>query len=239
MRKDNNAAHPEFHKGFSSGRLNWLRASVLGANDGIVSIAGLTIGVASATTDKQIIFTAAVAGIIAGALSMAAGEYVSVSSQKDSEKAQLEMEKYELKHFPKEELVELTQIYKNKGLTPATAKKVAAELTDNNALKAHSDAELGIDAEELISPWDAAIASALSFLAGSIIPASFILLTPESIRIQATFVSVLAALALTGYLGAKIGGANPMRAVLRVVAGGAIAMTITYVVGKIFAVGVF
>lgn len=230
------SAHPELHKDFSSSKLNWLRAAVLGANDGIVSVGGLVVGVASATADRQVIMTAALAGIVAGAISMAAGEYVSVSSQKDSEKAQLEMEKYELEHFPDEELDELAGLYEKRGLSKKTAKTVAIELTKKDALKAHSEAELGINEDELTNPLHAAVASALSFVAGSLVPASLIILVTESLRIQVTFISVLIALAITGYLSAKVGGARPKKAVVRVVIGGALAMAITFFVGKIFSV---
>jgi len=152
--------HPEYHKNYSSSRLNWLRAAVLGANDGIVSVAGLVIGVASATTNKSVIITAGIAGIIAGAISMAAGEYVSVSSQSDSEKAQIGIEKYEIDNFPEEELKELQGIYEKKGLSKQTANQVAKELTKNDALRAHLEVELGIDPSDLTNPYHAAFASA-------------------------------------------------------------------------------
>lgn len=228
--------HPEFHKNFSYSRLNWLRAAVLGANDGIVSIAGLVVGVASATDNERVILTAGLAGILAGALSMAAGEYVSVSSQRDSEKAALKMEEYELKHFPKEELEELAKIYETKGLSGSTAKKVAQELTEKDALKAHLEAELGMSQEDLTNPWAAAFASAVSFVVGSILPITFILLSPSDIRIQATFVAVLVSLALTGYLSAKVGNSKTSHAVVRVVVGGFFAMLLTYIVGRIFSI---
>ena len=237
MNGGKSSAHPELHKGFSSQKLNRLRAGVLGANDGIVSVAGLVVGVASATSEKQIILTAALAGIIAGGVSMAAGEYVSVSSQKDSEKAQLEMEKYELKNFPGEEFDELVEIYRKKGLKLKTAHAVASELSEKDALRAHSEAELGIDRDELTSPWQASLASGIAFLAGSLVPAGFILLAPENFRIQATFIGVVIALAVTGFIGAKIGGAQPTRAILRVIVGGVAAMAVTYVLGKIFSIG--
>lgn len=239
LRKDDvpdHVKHPEFHKNSSGSRLNWLRAAVLGANDGIVSISGLVVGVASATTNKGVIFTAGIAGLIAGAISMAAGEYVSVSSQKDSEKALLAMEKYELKHFPKEELEELENIYKEKGLSGKTAKQVAKELTAHDPFRAHVEAELGINPDELTNPMHAAIASAAAFTVGAIIPLAAILLPPESIRVRITFLSVLAALTITGYLSARVGRAKARRAILRVVLGGAIAMAVTYLIGRLFGV---
>lgn len=230
--------HPEYHKNHSSSKLNWLRAAVLGANDGIVSIAGLVVGVASATSNAQIILAAGIAGIIAGALSMAAGEYVSVSSQKDSEKALLALEAYELKYFPEEELKELAMIYENKGLSPNTAKKVAKELTDHDPFRAHVEAELGINPDELTNPWHAAIASAASFIVGACIPLVAIILPPDDMKIWVTFISVVFALSLTGYLSARVGGAKARKAIVRVVAGGVLAMVVTYVIGQVFGVNV-
>lgn len=230
--------HPEFHKNHNGSKLNWLRAAVLGANDGIVSIAGLVVGVASATENKGVILTAGLAGVIAGAMSMAAGEYVSVSSQRDSEKALLDKEKYELKHFPKEELAELEGIYKNKGLSTKTAKRVAKELTEHDPFRAHVEAELGIDPDDLTNPWHAAYASAAAFIVGAAIPLTVILLPPQNSRIWVTFVSVIFALMITGFLSARAGGAKARRAILRVVSGGALAMIITYLIGRLFNVNV-
>lgn len=220
--------------GGGNAKLNWLRASVLGANDGIVSISGLVIGVASATDSLSVIITAGVAGVLAGALSMAAGEYVSVSTQRDTEKALLAKEKWELKHVPDEELEELICIYEQKGLSPKLAKQVAIELTKHDAFAAHVDVELKIDPKDLTNPWHAAFASALAFTAGSIIPMLAITLPPASIRIPITFISVIFALALTGYVSAKVGGSSPGKATLRVVAGGALAMIVTYGIGQLF-----
>jgi VIT1/CCC1 family predicted Fe2+/Mn2+ transporter len=228
--------HPEPHTGNTGSKLNWLRASVLGANDGIVSIAGLVVGVAGATDSTQIIFTAGMAGIVAGAISMAAGEYISVSSSRDTEKALLKKEQYELKHFPKQELEELAQIYERKGLTKNTAILVASELTRNDPYKAHIDAELGIDPDNLTNPWHAAFASAASFLIGAVIPLIAVLAPPTSVRIQFAFAAVLVALAITGTISAKIGNAPVLRAVARVVIGGAIAMVVTYGIGSMFGV---
>lgn len=228
--------HPEFHRGSSASKLNWLRAAVLGANDGIVSISGLVVGVAGATENKGLIFTAGIAGLIAGAISMAAGEYVSVSSQKDSEKALMAMEKYELKHFPKEELAELEEIYMEKGLSHKTAKQVAKELTDHDPFRAHLEAELGINPDELTNPMHAAIASAAAFTVGAILPLAAILIPPASMRIWVTFLAVLFALTITGYLSARVGRAKARKAILRVVVGGALAMAVTYLIGSIFGV---
>ena len=232
----NDKSHPEPHKSSTVSKLNWLRASVLGANDGIVSIAGLVVGVAGATDSIQIILTAGTAGIVAGAISMAAGEYVSVSSSRDTERALLEKERYELKHFPEEELKELASIYEHKGLSSATALIVANELTAKDAYKAHVDAELGIDPDNLTNPWHAAFASAAAFLIGASIPMTAILIPPVAYRIPVAFASVLVALAITGTVSAKIGDAKVMQAVIRVVGGGALAMAVTYGVGKFFGV---
>jgi len=228
--------HPyaEPHANNTNSKLNWLRASVLGANDGIVSIAGLVIGVAGATDSTQIILTAGVAGIIAGAISMAAGEYVSVSSSRDTEKALLKKERYELKHFPEHELEELALLYQEKGLSRKTAVVVAKELTKNDAFAAHVDAELRIDPENLTNPWHAALASAAAFLAGALIPIAAVILPPTSVRVPFTFLAVIVALAITGTVSAKIGGANATRAVFRVVIGGAVAMAVTYGIGRLF-----
>ncbi|MEN9407442.1 MAG: hypothetical protein RLZZ455_658 [Candidatus Parcubacteria bacterium] len=228
--------HPyaEPHAMNTGSKLNWLRASVLGANDGIVSIAGLVIGVAGATDSTQIILTAGIAGIIAGAISMAAGEYVSVSSSRDTEKALLKKERYELKHFPEHELEELALLYQEKGLSRKTAVAVAKELTKNDAFAAHVDAELRIDPENLTNPWHAALASAAAFLAGALIPIAAVILPPADVRVPFAFLAVIAALAITGTISAKIGGANVTRAVFRVVIGGAVAMAVTYGIGKLF-----
>lgn len=215
-------------------KLNWLRAAVLGANDGIVSVAGLVVGVAGATTSQTVILAAGVAGIVAGAISMAAGEYVSVSSSRDTEKALLKKEHQALKDFPEEELEELAQIYQRKGLTKSTAELVARELTKNDAFAAHVDAELGINPDELTNPWHAAIASALAFLLGSVVPLIVIVLSPGPYRVPVTFTAVIIALVITGIVSAKVSGANILKATIRVVFGGALAMIVTYTVGSLF-----
>jgi len=214
-------------------RLNWLRAGVLGANDGIVSVAAIVVGVAGATAEVGPILTAGVAGVVGGAVSMALGEYVSVSSQSDSQRALIEKERRELAEEPEAELAELTAIYQAKGLTPETAAKVARELTAHDVLAAHLSAELNIDEEDIVSPWHAAFASAIAFTIGAILPMLAILLPPPGIRVPLTFVSVLVALALTGALGAWIGGGSRMRAAVRVVVGGALALAATFLIGNL------
>lgn len=218
-------------------RLNWLRAGVLGANDGIVSTAGLVVGVAAATTERSAIFTAGFAGLVAGAVSMALGEYVSVSAQRDTERALLQKEKKELLETPEAELQELTEIYENKGLSQETARRVAEELTEHDAFAAHVEVELGIDPDDLTNPWHAAISSAISFTIGAAIPLVAILLPPTGIRVPIAFFAVLIALALTGTISATLGGARKTRAVLRVVIGGALAMAVTYGVGQLVGTG--
>lgn len=217
-------------------KLNWLRASVLGANDGIVSIAGLVMGIAGATDSISSIITAGLAGIVAGAISMAAGEYVSVSSSRDTEKALLKKEHFELKNNPQEELKELALIYKQKGLTEKTAMQAAIELSKNDAFAAHAHAELNIDPNNLTNPWHAAFASSGAFLAGALIPLIAILIPSSTLRIPVAFISVLIALAITGFLSAKAGGASVRQAIIRLVIGGALAMAVTYGIGKLFAV---
>lgn len=224
---------PHAESGANASRLNWLRAGVLGANDGIVSVAGLVIGVAGATREPSALLTAAVAGIVAGALSMAVGEYVSVSTQRDSEKALIAQEKWELEHLPDEELAELASIYEGKGLTPELAKEVARQLTAHDALGAHAEAELGIDHEELTNPWAAALASMVAFTLGALLPPIAILVAPASIKIACTVAAVVVALLLTGWLSAGLGGARRLPAIVRNIAGGLIAMGITYWIGRL------
>ncbi len=217
--------------------LNRLRASVLGANDGIVSVAGIVMGFAGATTDRQTIFFGGMAGLVAGALSMAAGEYVSVSTQRDTEQALIVKETKELAEEPEEELAELTDLYHQKGLSPELARQVAVELTAKDALRAHLDIELGIDPEELTSPWQAAVASMLAFTVGALLPMLTILLLAPGLRVVVTFGAVTAALALTGYVSARIGEAPTRPAVLRNVVGGLLAMVVTYAIGSAIGLG--
>ena len=225
------AAEP--HTGAINTKLNWLRAGVLGANDGIVSTAGIVVGVAAATAERGPIFTAGIAGLAAGALSMALGEYVSVSTQRDTERALLDKERRELAEEPEAEFEELVGLYQAKGLSEQTARAVAEELTEHDAFGAHIDIELGIDPHELTNPWHAALSSAISFTIGALLPLLAILLLPAPIRIPVTFAAVLVALGVTGWLSARLGGADPMRATQRVVLGGALAMAITYAIGNL------
>ena len=228
----------EPHTGSLSARLNWLRAGVLGANDGIVSTGALVVGVAAATTSSSAIATAGVAGLAAGAVSMALGEYVSVSTQRDTEKASVARERGELERMPKAELRELIGLLQQRGLSPPTAQTVADELTEHDALAAHLELELGINREELANPWAAAGASAISFTVGALIPLLAIITPPASARIAVAFVAVLFALALTGALSAQLGGSPKPPAILRLVAGGALAMIATYAVGELLDVAV-
>lgn len=237
--EDPRLTHPgEPHDSGHAGRLNWLRAGVLGANDGILSQAGLLVGVASATNSTTAILTAALAGGTAGAVSMAAGEYVSVSSQRDAERELIAKERQELIDDPEIELAELTAIYEDKGLSPGTAAQVARELTEHDALAAHLEAELSIDPEDLNNPVSAAIASALSFIVGSAIPTVAILLAPQSWRIAATVIAVLLALVLTGYTSARLTDSPRGRAIVRLLAFGVMTMTATYLIGRLFGVSV-
>lgn len=231
MSTDGYTAPDEPHRGGIAQRLNWLRAGVLGANDGIVSVAAIVVGVAGATSSTGPILTAGVAGLVGGAISMALGEYVSVSSQSDSEKALIAKERAELRDMPAEELDELTALYRAKGLSESTATQVAIELTEHDALAAHLSIELNIDQDDVVSPWHAAAASAAAFTIGAILPMLAILLPPADWRIPVTFVAVLMALAVTGTLSATIGGSSRLRATLRVVIGGALALAATYGVG--------
>lgn len=234
MSEPTEATHTdEPHTQNHGARLNWLRAGVLGANDGIVSTAGLVIGVAAATTDRGAILTAGLAGLAAGAMSMAAGEYVSVSTQRDTEQALLAKERHELREMPEEELAELTSLYEDRGLTPELAHQVAVQLTEHDALAAHAEVELGIDPNELTNPWHAAWASMIAFTVGAVLPLLAILLPPPGGRVPVTALAVVAALVLTGWLSASLGGARMRPAIVRNVAGGVLAMAVTYGIGSL------
>jgi VIT1/CCC1 family predicted Fe2+/Mn2+ transporter len=212
-------------------RLNWLRAGVLGANDGIVSVAGILMGVAGATDDRSSIVIAGVAALVAGALSMAAGEYVSVSTQRDAELALIEKESHDLERMPEEELEHLTAILEGKGLSHATAHAAAVELTENDVLRAHAEFEFGLDLDDVTSPWNAALASMVSFTLGGLLPLLTILLpAPERFYVTAGVVAV--ALALTGFTSAKLGFARTGPAMLRNVLGGLFAMGVTLAIGS-------
>ena len=225
--------HQEPHRAGTAGRLNWLRAGVLGANDGIVSTAGIVIGVAGATNQTAPIVTAGIAGLAAGAMSMAVGEYVSVSSQRDSEQALLAKERRELRETPEEELAELAGLYSAKGLTAEVAQTVAEQLTAADALAAHAEVELGINPDELAHPGHAAWASFMSFVVGALLPLLAMALLPVRVRVALTVVAVALALMLTGVLSARLGHAHWLRPVLRNVLGGALAMGITYGIGTV------
>jgi VIT1/CCC1 family predicted Fe2+/Mn2+ transporter len=215
-------------------KLNWLRAGVLGANDGIVSVAALLVGVAAATTDIGPIMIAGVAGLAAGAISMGLGEYVSVSSQRDSELALIAKEKQELIDQPEFELAELASIYEHKGLSHATAKKVAQELTDHDPIRAHLEAELNILEAHIVNPWAAAMSSMISFFAGALLPFLTVIFAAEQYRIPAVIVASIIALAGTGAAGAYLGGSSMAKSVIRVVIGGAIALAVTFAIGSLF-----
>lgn len=223
----------EPHQEGLNDRMNWLRAGVLGANDGIVSTAGIVLGVAGATSDRTAILVAGIAGLAAGAMSMAAGEYVSVSTQRDSEEALLAKERRELREDPDDELAELAGLYVDKGLDPDLALQVAQQLTENDALAAHAEAELGIDPDDLTNPWNAALASMLSFTLGALLPLLTIVLVTAEARVPVTVVAVVAALVLTGWLSARFGYGSPSRAVLRNVVGGLLAMAVTHGIGQL------
>lgn len=233
---DQSPAHIEPHPQKSEEKLNKLRAAVLGANDGIVSTASLIVGVAGASNSSGFILTAGIAGLVAGALSMGVGEYISVSSQRDAERVLISKETQELAQSPKAELRELATIYEQKGLSAETARKVAEELTAHDKLTAHLEAELHIDQNNLVNPWQAAYASALAFSCGAIIPILMIILAPKNYRIPITFAGVVIALIITGTISAQTGGASKRKATLRVVIGGLLAMLVTFGIGKLFGV---
>jgi VIT1/CCC1 family predicted Fe2+/Mn2+ transporter len=219
-------------------RSNWLRAAVLGANDGIISISSLAIGVAAASSSRDPILLATMAGLVAGALSMAAGEYVSVSSQTDIESADIEREKKELEETPEEEELILAQIYEKRGLQKETAKQVAKELTEVDALGAHVREELGITEMSQANPIQAALASGAAFTAGGFIPLMVSLLAPVVYMEYILYGCTIVALAVLGTVSARAGGSNVFKAVLRIVLGGTIAMVISAAVGYFFGVRV-
>ena len=215
-------------------KLNKLRAAVLGANDGIVSVSSVVMGVAGATSDTKAISLAGLAALVAGALSMAVGEYVSVSSQSDAEKAFIALEKEDLKNDPDGELDELAREYMKHGLSKPLAKEVAVELTKKDALRAHLRMHFGLDPDDLNSPWQAAVASLLAFTVGGLIPYLTIIFVPADLRLIMTTGAVFAALLMVGYFSAHVGNAKKPRAISRVVIGGMLAMAVTYGVGVIF-----
>lgn len=215
-------------------RIGWLRAAVLGANDGIVSTASLVVGVAAANADRGALVITALAGLVAGAMSMAAGEYVSVSSQSDSETADLAKERAELAAEPEQELAEMTAIYVARGLSSDLARQVALQLHAGDALAAHARDELGISALTAARPVQAALTSAATFTVGAGLPLAVVLFAPMSAMVPTVSASALVFLALLGWVGARTGGAKPVRAVLRVTFWGAFALAVTALVGMAF-----
>ena len=222
------AHQPERHLGHRSA---WLRAAVLGADDGIVSTSSLMLGVAAANAGRSAILTAGLAGLAAGAMAMAAGEYVSVSSQRDTELADLSREEKELAAAPAAELDELTHLYASRGVEPALARQVAEQLTAHDALAAHARDELGLSHERAARPLQAAGASAVAFATGAIIPILTLLVSPHSLQSVLIAAVAVVGLAVLGWAGASAGGARPLRPTLRVVAGGSLAMAVTMTVG--------
>ena len=224
-------ASAEFQKSAMAAKLNWLRAGVLGANDGIMSTSGLLMGIAGATTDSSVILFSGVAAVVAGSISMAGGEYTSVSAQRDSELAALDIERKELADQPELELRELTWFYEQKGLEYDLARKVAESLTEKDALKAHAEAELGIELGSHASPTAAALSSFVAFAAGGILPLLAVTGPWVSVRIPVTIVAVVISLVITGFVGAKIGGAKATKPILRNVLISLATMGITYGIG--------
>ncbi|MGI3782569.1 MAG: VIT1/CCC1 transporter family protein [Janthinobacterium lividum] len=227
-------AHPdEPHatRGLSR-QLSWLRAGVLGANDGIVSVAAVVIGVAAADASAGALRTSGLAALVGGALSMALGEYVSVSTQRDAQTTLIAKERMELATEPEAELDELAGLYEERGLTPETARQVAVELTAHDALAAHLSAELNLSEDDVVSAGHAAFASAVSFLVGGLVPFLAVVLLPEAVRVPLTFVAVLVALALTGYLSSRVNDTPRLRPTARLVAGGAVALVATFTIGS-------
>ena len=220
------------------GRGGWLRASVLGGNDGIISVASLVIGVAAAEPAPSVIVISGVAGLVAGAMSMAAGEFISVSAQRDSERADIEREKRALKAMPKEELEELTAIYKERGLSDKTAALVARELMQKDPLEAHLRDELGLSDDLAARPLQAALASGLTFTLGAAPPVLTAVLAPPGWTIPAIAVVAVIALAILGAMGARLGGAPVLPAMVRVVGWGVLAMAATAAIGSLFGIAV-
>ena len=212
-------------------KLNWLRAGILGANDGIVSTAAVVVGVAGATSELGPLIAAGVAAVAGGAISMALGEYVSVSSSSDAQLSLITKERRTLATNPERQLQHLARAYERKGLSPVTAKLVAHELSDGDPIAAYLEAEHHLTDEDVVSPWHAAFASFAAFLLGALLPFLVAILVPIPAKVPAIFASVLVAVAATGYTGARLGEADPLRATARVVLGGALALTATFVIG--------
>jgi VIT1/CCC1 family predicted Fe2+/Mn2+ transporter len=229
-RGDSEGGTRERHLG---GRAAWLRAAVLGANDGLISTASLVVGVAAADSSRSVVLLAGVAGLTAGALSMAAGEYVSVSSQRDTERADLERERRELATAPELELEELVRIYRDRGLSEPLARAVADELSRTDALRVHARDELGFDIDELANPVQAAVVSASSFVVGAIVPVLVVMFASAGLRVPVTIVLTLAGLVVLGVTGARLGGAPRTRAGVRVLIGGLLALVISLAIGRV------
>lgn len=230
--------HSIHHEPHLSNRNSWLRAAVLGANDGLISTASLLVGVAAANSSSQALLLTGLAALTAGALSMAAGEYISVSSQADTEKADLIKEQYELTHNADKELLELTKIYENRGLDHELAQQVALALTQHNALEAHARDEIGLTEISQAKPLQAAIASALAFISGAILPIIGILVFPAHLMVGSLAVLTLLGLMILGVVSARLGGAPVVPATLRVVVWGVLAMIATAMIGRLFGVSV-
>jgi VIT1/CCC1 family predicted Fe2+/Mn2+ transporter len=215
-------------------RIGWLRAAVLGANDGIISTASLIVGVAAAAATQNAVLTAGVAGLVAGAMSMATGEYVSVSSQSDTERADLVLERKELSENPAFEIEELAEIYVKRGVDHALARQVAQQMMAKDALGAHARDELGISEITTARPVQAALTSAASFSIGAAMPLLMVVVSPRGALVPVVFAASLGFLAVLGAIGAKAGGANILRATARVTFWGALAMAVTASIGKLF-----
>ena len=226
-------AKSEFQRNAMAARLNWLRAGVLGANDGIMSTSGMVLGVAGSNASASAILVAGVAAVVAGSISMAGGEYTSVSAQKDSEKAALAIEKKELRDNPELELRELTWFYEEKGLSPAVAEAVAKELTQKDALKAHAEAEFGIELGHHVSPTQAAMSSFVAFACGGLLPLLAVTGPWVAQRIWVTIAATVLSLALTGFVGAKLGGAKSGPGIVRNLVVSLLTMGITYGIGSL------
>ena len=227
--------HHEDHAGH---RATWLRAAVLGANDGLLSTSSILVGVASAAAGRSVLLATGVASLVAGAGSMAIGEYSSVSSQRDAERADLQVEAEELRSMPGAELDELTAIWERRGLARSLAREVAESLTEHDALFAHARDELGLDPDDLARPLQAAVTSAVSFALGALVPLLVVLAVSGGVRVPAVVGSALVGLGALGALGARLGGAAPLRPALRVLLGGAAAMLVAWIVGQAFDVTV-
>lgn len=229
----NNEASIEAQGLAIASKLNWLRAGVLGANDGIVSTSSIIFGVAGASASHATLVLAGIAAIAAGAMSMAVGEYVSVSSQRDLENAELAQERRQIETHPEAELRQLTAILASRGIEHRLAREVAEQVSARDAVAAHARVELGIDPEAVVNPWAAAVASMIAFTIGGLIPLLAMVLAPRAIEIWVSGAAVLIALGLSGWISARLGGASTLVGVARTVGGGLLAMAITYGVGRI------